>query len=85
LRARKCWCWATSLETLRSLVAAGEGVTLIPAMAGRRGDDIVLKPLSTPAARRICLYFLKTSARRGEYRMLAETMRAALPEAVNAA
>ncbi len=76
---------ATSLETLRSLVAAGEGVTLIPAMAGREGEDIVLKPLETPAARRICLYFLKTSARRADYRMLAKTIGAALPAAVTQA
>jgi len=75
---------ATSLETLRSLVASGEGVTLIPALAAREGADVALRPIEGSAERRICLYFTRSSARRAEYRLLAEAIRAALPVAVGA-
>ena len=47
---------ATSLETLRQMVAMGLGVTLIPALAGGeesgKGKAVVLKPLAKPGAAR---------------------------------
>jgi len=59
---------ATSLETLRQMVAAGAGITLLPELASRgaygtaRGVDIV--PFSKPApVRQIGAVWRKTSAR----------------------
>ncbi len=71
---------ATSLETLRGLVAAGQGVTLLPALA-RRGveTDIVLRPLIPPAARTIHLITRRADPRREEAPLLAMVLRAALP------
>jgi len=47
---------ATSLETLRQMVAMGLGVTLIPVLAGMQSDDIgtrvALRPLASPGASR---------------------------------
>jgi len=72
---------ATSLETLRGLVAAGQGVTLIPALARRAGErDIVLRPLTPPASRTIHLVTRRADPRRREAEMLAEVLRAAVPE-----
>jgi LysR family transcriptional regulator, hydrogen peroxide-inducible genes activator len=47
---------ATSLETLRQMVAMGLGVTLIPVLAGMQSHDIgtrvALRPLASPGASR---------------------------------
>lgn len=58
---------ATSLETLRQMVAAGVGVTLLPNMAVQppvaSSDDITLIPFAEPVPRRqIAMYWRRTSA-----------------------
>jgi len=71
---------ATSLETLRGLVAAGQGVTLLPALARRAGEtDIVLRPLSPPAGRRIHLIARRADPRRDEATLMAQGLRGAVP------
>jgi LysR family hydrogen peroxide-inducible transcriptional activator len=60
---------ATSLETLRQMVAAGAGVTLLPQLAGsgayRSGRGVVLRPFVRPApARHIGAVWRKTTPRR---------------------
>jgi LysR family transcriptional regulator, hydrogen peroxide-inducible genes activator len=59
---------ATSLETLRQMVAAGVGVTLLPELAVQPpvppSDDVRLIRFSAPVPRReIAMYWRKTSAR----------------------
>src|SRR5215469_14795424 len=60
---------ATSLETLRQMVATGAGVTLLPELAtkGAYGDarGVVVLPFAKPApARRVGAVWRKTTARR---------------------
>jgi LysR family transcriptional regulator, hydrogen peroxide-inducible genes activator len=60
---------ATSLETLRQMVAAGAGITLLPELAGRGaqsgGTALVLKPFVRPApTRRIGAVWRQSTARR---------------------
>jgi LysR family hydrogen peroxide-inducible transcriptional activator len=60
---------ATSLETLRQMVATGAGVTLLPELAGRgayrNARGVVLRPFAKPAPlRHIGAVWRKTSARR---------------------
>jgi LysR family transcriptional regulator, hydrogen peroxide-inducible genes activator len=56
---------ATSLETLRQMVAAGVGITLIPKLAMRKNDGIDYIPFIKPAiSRTIGLVWRKTSARK---------------------
>ena len=68
---------ATSLETLRQMVAAGAGVTLLPELAvkGAYGTarGVVTKPLTRPApVRRIGAVWRKTSARRAAIEAVCE-------------
>jgi LysR family hydrogen peroxide-inducible transcriptional activator len=60
---------ATSLETLRQMVASGAGITLLPELAGRgayrNARGMVLRPFAKPApARRVGALWRKSSARR---------------------
>lgn len=56
---------ATSLETLRQMVVAGVGITLIPQMARREGDGLVYIPFAgSIPSRTIGLVWRKTSARK---------------------
>jgi LysR family transcriptional regulator, hydrogen peroxide-inducible genes activator len=60
---------ATSLETLRQMVATGAGVTLLPELAARgayrSARGVVLRPFARPApVRRIGAVWRKSSARR---------------------
>jgi len=60
---------ATSLETLRQMVAAGGGVTLLPELAGRgayrSGRGVALRPFVRPApVRHIGAVWRKTTPRR---------------------
>lgn len=74
---------ATSLATLRQLVAAGGGATLLPALeAGGRQKGIALRPLSGGEHRRIALLWRATDPRGEAYRTVAVTWRAALPDDV---
>jgi LysR family hydrogen peroxide-inducible transcriptional activator len=75
---------ATSLETLLGLVAVGEGLTLAPAFAAMGRSAPTLRAFTPPVSRRIVLAYAKTSARRGEMRLLAETLRAAAPDCAEA-
>jgi LysR family transcriptional regulator, hydrogen peroxide-inducible genes activator len=75
---------ATSLETLRQMVAMGLGVTLIPAMAGVEGamanSPVKLLPLTKPgASRTIGLVWRKRSALAFTMEKLAETLATQLP------
>ncbi len=65
---------ATGLETLRGLVAAGLGVTLMPALAARPTTGVVFKPLAPPAGRRVALAFRSAPQQRVEARMAAQTI-----------
>jgi LysR family hydrogen peroxide-inducible transcriptional activator len=78
---------ATSLETLRQMVAMGLGVTLIPALAGAginaTGEQVMLKPISKPgAARSIGLVWRRRSPMAASIERLAEILRAQLPPGV---
>lgn len=60
---------ATSLETLRQMVAAGVGITLLPELAGRgaygNARGVVIKPFAKPVpTRTIGAVWRKSSARR---------------------
>lgn len=75
----------TSLHTLVQMVDQGLGVTLLPAMAVKAGilheTGVTVHPLANPdAARRIALVWRRESARAPEYRLLAKSIVAALPE-----
>lgn len=75
---------ATSLETLRQMVAMGLGVTLIPALAGgdthRRGAPVTLKPLAKPGASRIIgLVWRRRTPLAYTLEQLAQTLADALP------
>ena len=78
---------ATSLETLRQMVAMDLGVTLIPALAGvgnnATGEQIALKPIAKPGAARIIgLVWRKRSAMSDTIKRLAETLATKLPPGV---
>jgi LysR family hydrogen peroxide-inducible transcriptional activator len=79
---------ATSLRTLTKLVAEGLGITLLPALAREEVTDglpVTLRPFREPApSRTIGLAWRSTSTRAAEFLLLAETLRAALPEGVAA-
>jgi LysR family hydrogen peroxide-inducible transcriptional activator len=74
---------ATSLETLRGLVAAGQGVTLLPALARREVESgLELRPLRPAASRTVYLITRRADPRRSEASMFAATLRNAAPTAV---
>lgn len=67
---------ATSLETLRHMVAANAGVTLMPALAAEPGNVTYL-PFTNPVPQRdIALVFRSTTARRTLLIEIARTIRA---------
>ncbi|MDO9224939.1 MAG: LysR substrate-binding domain-containing protein [Pseudomonadota bacterium] len=73
---------ATSLETLRQMVAMGLGVTLIPILArgNPSGQQVALKPVSAPgASRTIGLVWRRRSPLAYTMAKLAETLAAKLP------
>ena len=78
---------ATSLETLRHLVASGLGYSLMPAMAAQ-GDQRFTKLLEyrefkeTTVGRVVCLVARSRSSRMNEVEKLAEFLKANLPEGV---
>ncbi len=77
---------ATSLETIRQLVAAGMGCTLLPAMALGSGQDphVEIRPLRRKASRRIGLVWRKTYPKTADLECLAGVIRHALPASVRA-
>jgi LysR family hydrogen peroxide-inducible transcriptional activator len=70
---------ATSLETLRQMVAAGVGVTLLPELAVQApvpvSDDIRLLRFVAPPQRRIAMLWRETSVYRDFLPKLADVMR----------
>lgn len=75
---------ATSLETLRQMVAAGVGVTLLPELAVRppvpQSDEIALVRFADPAPRRrIAMYWRVTSVYREFLPQVAELFRGVNP------
>jgi LysR family hydrogen peroxide-inducible transcriptional activator len=71
---------ATSLETLRQMVAAGVGVTLLPELAVQPpvavSDDVRLRRFNEPVPRReIAMFWRKTSVFRDFLPRLAEVLR----------
>jgi LysR family hydrogen peroxide-inducible transcriptional activator len=70
---------ATSLETLRQMVAAGVGVTLLPTLATqgayRAAKGLVVRPFARPVpSRRIGAVWRKSSARTAAIAALAEQL-----------
>jgi LysR family transcriptional regulator, hydrogen peroxide-inducible genes activator len=68
---------ATSLETLRQMVATGAGVTLLPELAGRgaygSGRGVTLRPFAKPVPqRRIGAVWRKSTARRAAIEALCK-------------
>jgi LysR family hydrogen peroxide-inducible transcriptional activator len=73
---------ATSLETLKYMVAAGEGCTLLPALAGAEAGGLVCIPLPSESySRTIGLAWRRTDPRDGEFVALAESLRATVTAA----
>lgn len=75
---------ATSLETLRQMVAAGVGITLLPRLAVQppvaASPDITLVPFADPVPRRtIAMFWRPTSPFAGLLPALAEVFRAMPP------
>ncbi len=72
---------ATSLETLRQIVASGAGVTVLPALAQPEVDDrrLVVRPLTGDAHRTIVLCWRHGDRRSDAYRQLAAPIRRAIP------
>ncbi len=82
---------ASSLETIRQMVAAGMGCTLMPALAlgnapcGPQDTGLATSPMASPdAKRRIGLVWRKSDPRGDDMARLAGTIRAALPPGVTA-
>lgn len=68
---------ASSLETLREMVAGGIGITLMPAMATRKDDRAVryLPFDDAPPTREIGLVFRRSTPRRATMSALAQVLR----------
>lgn len=72
---------ATSLETLRQMVASGAGITLLPALAAAAGAGIpnqsavAVRPFAEPAPHReIAIYWRRGAAREDTVRALGEVI-----------
>ncbi|MEW5728164.1 MAG: LysR substrate-binding domain-containing protein [Pseudomonadota bacterium] len=78
---------ATSLDTLRQMVATGLGATLLPALyvaaEALEDDQIAMRPFQAPApARAIDLAWRRTTSRADEFRLFARLIRDNLPSVV---
>jgi LysR family hydrogen peroxide-inducible transcriptional activator len=68
---------ATSLETLRNMVAAGSGITLLPQLSvpADKRDGVVYIPITLPTpSRQITLGYRPGSPLRGRYEQLADAI-----------
>ncbi|MBK7951928.1 MAG: LysR family transcriptional regulator [Deltaproteobacteria bacterium] len=79
---------ATSLETIRQMVIAGLGLTLMPAMAltdeDRRRKSTAIRPFTAPApGREIVLAHRRGSPRAEGFVRLTQLIRSELPESVD--
>lgn len=76
---------ATSLETIRQMVAAGMGCTLLPAMAlGGKHRRVAIRPLADKAVRRIGLVWRASYPGAGDLERLADVIRNKAPDSVRA-
>lgn len=74
---------ATSLETIRQMVATGLGSTLLPAMAcGGATGGITMRPLEGDVGRRIGLAWRRSYPKVRDLHLLAQTLREHLPTGV---
>jgi LysR family hydrogen peroxide-inducible transcriptional activator len=77
---------ATSIETLRHMVAGGMGLTLLPALAlgaGRAGADVAVARFAEPApSRTMALVFRASHPRARDYVQIAAFVRGRLPAEV---
>jgi LysR family hydrogen peroxide-inducible transcriptional activator len=80
---------ATSIETLRHMVAGGMGITLLPALAAvpsRGAKAATIVPFAEPApSRAVALVSRASHPRARDYATIADLVRAHLPEGVRAA
>lgn len=78
---------ATSLETIRQMVAAGMGCTLLPAMALGSGPDhqLEIRPITGEASRCIGLVWRRTYPKVADLECLADITRHSLPPTVQMA
>jgi LysR family transcriptional regulator, hydrogen peroxide-inducible genes activator len=71
---------ATSLETLRQIVIAGGGVTLLPALATGEADPrLIMRPVQGDPGRTVGLIWRTQDPRGDAYRTLAGPLRRAAP------
>lgn len=69
----------TSLETLRHMVAAGAGATLMPALARHHEDGVAYLPFASPQPQRqIALVFRSATTRRVLFTRMAQEIRTAI-------
>jgi LysR family hydrogen peroxide-inducible transcriptional activator len=78
---------ATSLDSLRQMVATGLGATLLPALyvaaEALADDQIAVRPFGADApGREIGLIWRRTTSRADEFRLFSRLLRAHLPEVV---
>jgi LysR family hydrogen peroxide-inducible transcriptional activator len=75
---------ATSLETIRQMVATGMGSTLLPAMACSdfRSTGLTARPLESGIGRRIGLIWRRRYPRAADLQLFAQTLQSHLPEGV---
>ena len=76
---------ATSLETIRQMVATGLGSTLLPAMAVEefRSRGVAVRPVDSGAGRRIGLVWRRSYPKVRDLNLLARTLRDHLPQSVS--
>ena len=65
---------ATSLETLRNMVASGSGITLLPQLALKPNDLIETRPFKGNVGRTIALCWRKTDPRHALYKQLTHVL-----------
>jgi LysR family hydrogen peroxide-inducible transcriptional activator len=76
---------ATSLETLKYMVAAGEGCTLLPALAATETSGLVCAALPSDIySRTIGLAWRRTDPRDAEFHALADSLRVTVASASSA-
>lgn len=76
---------ATSLQTVLQMVSMGMGSTLLPALAcaDARARSVSVRPLEAGMGRRIGLVWRRNYPKRRDIELLAQTLRAHLPEGVD--
>lgn len=74
---------ASSLETLRQMVAADVGITLIPKLALKKDPGILYLPFEKPKpSRKIGLFWRKSSVRKDLLKALRDDLKKILPKSI---